>query len=226
MLSLIELLTDPPPGSITSAQPPNVARVGRSTRNYEKYLLLDLDIARNFGQSLGRKLPSTAYSPPEVARLLLDAGVGASKKAPDLSKLSNYKACVSYDLWSIGMLLYTMTTGRPMFRIDHNDDNLVGSDLRKLADWSKGACYEELQESGINDPALHEVLSMLLEPKPEDRLKHWTKGAEVASVLKHRFFRTTSSGNEKESEQEWRALETAMREVRTAVKIHLEKHSQ
>ena len=67
-----------------------------------RWVLIDLDCACAIDECFGDKTPSTAYCPPEVARLLA-AG----------QPLSDYTASEAYDLWSFGALLVLLCTAKP-----------------------------------------------------------------------------------------------------------------
>ena len=52
--------------------------------------------------------------------------------------LASYTADVSYDMWSYGVVLYQLCTGRTLFHCDQHDD-VEGAELRRLCDWNEGS---------------------------------------------------------------------------------------
>ena len=88
-------------------------------------ILCDLDSTVPAGKDMGVDMRSSAYSPPEKlkSRLLQEPLI----------------AHTSYDVWSIGVILFEIFTGRHLFPQDLSNDDLVVDDkdgLNKLFVWS------------------------------------------------------------------------------------------
>ena len=85
--------------------------------------LCDLDAAVGIGEVRTRELKcSTAYCPPEHMKAhLADECL---------------RALPSFDVWSLGVMLFELLAGRHLFAQDISDDNMVDSnDLNKLCLW-------------------------------------------------------------------------------------------
>ena len=122
-----------------------------------KFQLIDFDVFCKLGEPFGRKVPSSGYCPPEMARVLLEATDEKGKllKATDeagkldgVKQLQKYKASVAYDLWSFGVVLYHLCFGRSLWNTDTND-NVERADLRVLASKPDGeALRVKLRKQG------------------------------------------------------------------------------
>ena len=77
-------------------KPLNAVRLGTS------WQLIDLDVSCKIERKFGEKPPSSAYCPPEMARVLLKG------------QLKSYATSIAYDLWSFGCLLYHLVFGGPV----------------------------------------------------------------------------------------------------------------
>lgn len=86
----------------------------------------------------------------------------------------------SLDVWSFGILLYTMCVGGPVFRTNRDDDITEGDDLRRLCDW--GVDSTELNMEGVvGDSYARDLLERILRRDPKDR-------PTMKQVLAHVFF--------------------------------------
>lgn len=93
--------------------------------NSNDLLLCDLDTALpiNSLRTVDIKR-STGYSPPELMRSDL------------LANSQGIQVQASFDIWSFGVLLFELLSGRHLFQQDINDDNMVDEgDIRRLTSW-------------------------------------------------------------------------------------------
>eukprot|EP01046_Picozoa_sp_COSAG06_P039371 COSAG06_NODE_4642_length_4072_cov_6.437956_2_plen_841_part_00 len=142
-----------------------------------------MDAATHTGKPIGKKT-STAYSPPELARV----------RASDGEQLQI--ASTSFDVWSLGVMLFELCTGRTLFRQDtSNDDLLMDEDKDTLCAWQE-----------ISETELEEVFASLeaddtADIKRQDA-KHMIRWClqgdplqrpDVKGMLKHRFLYTSSA---------------------------------
>ena len=96
------------------------------------YALCDLDTSNAVGHPLGPA--SMAYAPPELARRKFTCGCSGFNRA--CSKCCIKKAEKSFDVWSIGVILFEMCAGRPLFHQDVANDDLVDdADRCRLCVW-------------------------------------------------------------------------------------------
>ena len=99
-------------------KPRNVLRIGESD-----WVLCDLDATVHVGQPVGVK-SSSGYAPPELARVKCN-------RERQLQK----SAC-SFDIWSLGMILFELCAGQTLFRLDiNNDEILLEEDNSRLCVW-------------------------------------------------------------------------------------------
>ena len=115
-------------------KPLNVVCVGST------WQLIDMDVACVLGEGFGTKAPSSAYCPPEMAKVLLAATDGPTG-AVDTAALGAYKADIAYDLWSLGVVLFHLLTGRSLWHANQADDV---ADLRALCAWQLDSLEAEL----------------------------------------------------------------------------------
>ena len=142
---------------------------------FNRYLLIDLDCACRIGERFGTKQPSTGFCPPEMARAIL---------ADDMS---SYIASPTYDMWSLGALLFLLYTGQTLFHNEINDDIAQHDQLIALANqWDERRLEQAISVPGFADDARAEVLVDLI---------RWLLRADaserpqsVAEALKHSFF--------------------------------------
>ena len=108
----------------------------------DEIVLCDLDAATPVGELLPRYLKtSTAYFSPEAARR--DVAI-----ARDARTDGGLVARPSLDVWSVGVIVFELCTGRTLFAQDiSNDDTVNPRDARRLCLWN-----------GISDAELERVL--------------------------------------------------------------------
>ena len=172
-------------------KPLNVVLIGIT------WQLIDMDVSCEVGKAFGTKVPSSGHGPPEMAKVLI-AATNDETGVVNTARLAEYSsASVAYDIWSLGVILSHLVTGRQLWLTDQND-NVGGDDLRKLAAWKPGDLRRELKRSTPNPSddqkvAFH-LLRKLLEADPSQRLQHFDQGSEMLSVLDHPFFKVSSLG--------------------------------
>eukprot|EP01048_Picozoa_sp_COSAG05_P004131 COSAG05_NODE_212_length_13942_cov_18.039659_5_plen_1501_part_00 len=97
----------------------------RDTRVYTDrvWILCDMDASARIGDEIGLKT-SSAYAPPELAQQRFTSCAGQLHADP------------SFDVWSIGVILFELCAGRSLFSQDINNDELVElEDQTRLCAW-------------------------------------------------------------------------------------------
>jgi len=104
-----------------------------------KWILCDLDAAAKMGDKIGKKT-SSAYAPPELAR----------SKYVDREP-NGILTDKTFDIWSIGVVLYELCTGHTLFSQDMSNNEIVlNSDKTELCLWNT-----------ISDERLESVFSQI-----------------------------------------------------------------
>jgi hypothetical protein len=173
----------------------------------EVWKLIDLDAAAQIGKKAGLK-SSTGYVPPEL--LILSNTGEASVRDP--SQANALIAHSSFDMWSIGALLYLLITGQTLF---HNnlEDNLDDQDLVRLYEWKDADLQAALKKvhnpkrTGKCQPLGRDLLEKLLQPKAGKRPK------TIDDVLDHPFFTGESDGSDLASKAIIERVEVAIMEI-------------
>eukprot|EP01046_Picozoa_sp_COSAG06_P029858 COSAG06_NODE_2799_length_6266_cov_19.296596_5_plen_285_part_00 len=153
-----------------------------------------MDAATHTGKPIGKKT-STAYSPPELARVRASGGEQLQI------------ASTSFDMWSLGVMLFELCTGRTLFRQDtSNDDLLMDEDKDTLCAWQE-----------ISETELEEVFASLeaddttdIKRQDAKHMIRWCLQGDplqrpvVKELLKHRFLSTSSSPPAELAPASWR----------------------
>jgi serine/threonine protein kinase len=131
-----------------------------------------MDAATHTGKPIGKKT-STAYSPPELARV----------RASGSDQLQT--ASTSFDVWSLGVMLFELCTGRTLFRQDtSNDDLVLDEDKVRLCAWQE-----------ISEKELEEVFPSAANSQRQDAMQviRWCLAGDpdqrptVTKMLTHQF---------------------------------------
>jgi len=151
--------------------------------------LIDLDTSCPLVSPFGAKLPSTGYCPPEMAKVIRMA-TDSTSGSVDTTRLSEYKASIAYDLWSYGVLLFHLLTGRPLWHADQND-KITRRDLKMLSEWTPAVLNEKLFDADHTRASQRQAIDLLrklLEADPVRRIALFEVGHEMRSVLRHEWF--------------------------------------
>ena len=127
-----------------------------------------------------------------MAKVLLKATNPSSGMLVNKEELSLYKADVAYDLWSFGVVLFHLGTGKSLWHTNQ-DDSISQADLRKLAGWdyqNRKMVLLRFSNTTKDERALQDLVCKLLEPGRGQRLKHFKSEtqSEMRMVLQHPFF--------------------------------------
>ena len=157
-------------------------------RTAGQWKLIDLDAACAIGKEPVGHKSSSAYVPPEAIYVDEKSDSACVRSVVAVTKgEANYElltAHPSFDVWSLGCILYQMCTAdvKPLFQ-GGQDDNLVGvrkgvDNLFALAEWSSELKADKLAD--VPDKLARNLLSQMLHKDPLQR-------PTLARVLAHSF---------------------------------------
>jgi serine/threonine protein kinase len=158
----------------------------------EVWKLIDLDAAAKVLDKAGLK-SSTGYAPPELLTF-----TGNGEVTPrDPTQNNALTANRSFDIWSLGALLYLLITGQTLLN-NNQEDNLDEHDLIRLCKWNDDDLRVALRKvhnlaQGKYQPLGRDLLEKLLQPKADKRPK------TMDDVLDHPFFTGNSDGSDDKS---------------------------
>eukprot|EP00526_Cylindrotheca_closterium_P028855 CAMPEP_0113648916 /NCGR_PEP_ID=MMETSP0017_2-20120614/25974_1 /TAXON_ID=2856 /ORGANISM="Cylindrotheca closterium" /LENGTH=1210 /DNA_ID=CAMNT_0000561221 /DNA_START=228 /DNA_END=3860 /DNA_ORIENTATION=- /assembly_acc=CAM_ASM_000147 len=107
-----------------------------------------------------------SYENPETGEM-----ISTTKSKPRRDGLSMYKlvrASRAFDVWSFGVLLYTLCCREPLFKVNSDDDITDGDSMWKLHNWGK-LDVETIVERKIRDKAAKALLKRILKKSPAER---------------------------------------------------------
>eukprot|EP00808_Paulinella_micropora_P013821 g41137.t1 len=161
-----------------------------SIRN-NKFVLIDFDAAAEFGKPVGVKY-STSYCEPQLAAVVARRQVqGKDQLQMDESELP--KAEGAFDVFSLGVILYEMCTGKQLF--SHIKDNIEeAEELKQFCVWTGVPNHhlssvfpaasiddrdDEIQPEPVRADACH-LIRWCLQPERKDR-------PTLEQIKSHRF---------------------------------------
>jgi len=144
--------------------------------------IIDLDAVcdMSLGQHAGLKF-SSGYAPPElVAQVVRDGKVTYVIRKPNSLPLDYplVAAHTSYDIWSLGILMYDVVASKSFFHCDL-EDNIDVTQLQVLHDLPPEFLSAQLQ--AIPDLVARNLVSVLLNKDPKLR-------PSFSKILTHPFF--------------------------------------
>lgn len=144
--------------------PKTIVRVGSDWK------LKDLSISAQLGHACEVTHLNMAHSPPEVAQGWLNEQTNFT-----------YLADTSYDLWSLGCILFYLIKGSPLWN-SNSQGKISQTDMTALAQWSpqqflnQAQLYLSPDGRGDDERAVLDLLYRLLMPTPQDRKEFFPFG--------------------------------------------------
>ena len=153
----------------------NVLRVA------ERWQLCDMDSVARFGAPIGEKT-STAYCPPELAKMRFTGPTACQQKRLPA-------AHPSFDVWSLGVVLFELCAGHTLLNQDISNDELI-----EVADKARLVTWRTISDEELG-PVLADVVTESHHQAVADakNLIRWCLQGEprrrpsVVEVLSHRF---------------------------------------
>jgi serine/threonine protein kinase len=195
-------------------KPLNIIRV------HGKWKLIDLDVSIKFGDTFSTKLPTLAYSPPEMANAVLEYSSYQNNESQlqfscdDPNDRIQYRAAISYDIWSVGCVFHELVFGESLF----SGKNMSHFDLVDLRDGKINKHqpnWVKFRNGDKNEAIASSLLDILLHPLPTERLRTLQSGREMLSILEHDFFSLPSNPDLK-------ALKRSMEEIHRDMDKHFD----
>eukprot|EP01043_Picozoa_sp_COSAG02_P010791 COSAG02_NODE_387_length_23294_cov_52.630610_13_plen_1964_part_00 len=172
----------------------NILRVGNDDGDGDgddaekQWILCDMDASTQFGQPIGAKT-SSAYAPPELAQRKL------TKSSEGLGVVESAEP--SFDIWSVGVVIFELCSGRTLFSQDTNNDELIEwSAWQILSTWhtiTDEQLMPVLKDARTQDGGVVDATTI----KAAKNLIRWClKGDSAArpqnidQVISHAFFKT------------------------------------
>jgi serine/threonine protein kinase len=133
-----------------------------------------------------------------MARTILAATIPQTG-ALDTNRLAEYRASVTFDLWSLGCVLFHLILGRSLWQSAEDGSIADEGDFRTLCGWSHTALNSKLRRAVKGQPSMDQKTAMdllfkLLEPNAATRLAHFSESEScvMLGVLDHPFFLSKS----------------------------------
>ncbi len=108
------------------------------TDHANPWILCDMDASVGVGSSIGAK-SSSAYWPPELAQLHFSRCTRCSRCSRCRTKGESQDVlagATSFDVWSLGVIIFEMCSGQSLFGQDTGNDQLVNNDDKvRLCTW-------------------------------------------------------------------------------------------
>jgi ankyrin repeat protein/serine/threonine protein kinase len=152
-------------------KPQNIMRSSK-----DKPILIDLDASCKFGELAGRKL-SPAYVPPEMLHHDQHQNRYLFKNFEIATSVGVVVAHASFDVWSLGVVLYEMFVRKQLFPYNHVGD-IDDEKRRELFEWEDSGKQKRLGE--ISDLQARNLVARMLSKSPEYR-------PSLSAILQHPF---------------------------------------
>eukprot|EP00555_Chaetoceros_dichaeta_P001186 CAMPEP_0198277932 /NCGR_PEP_ID=MMETSP1447-20131203/66113_1 /TAXON_ID=420782 /ORGANISM="Chaetoceros dichaeta, Strain CCMP1751" /LENGTH=592 /DNA_ID=CAMNT_0043972991 /DNA_START=56 /DNA_END=1834 /DNA_ORIENTATION=+ len=122
-------------------------------------------------------------------------------------KLEN--AAIAIDIWSYGVLLFTLLTKSPLFKVNRDDDLENEKEMAELYDWNKTVLSERLDV--VSDLIARDLLDKLLQPEPENRIS-------AKKAIEHPYFKRDKGIDTNDTTQALQNIQKELKEVKEGMK--------